>query len=74
MLRNCQFVLPPEEGRESLLKINLKEVPLADDVDLSGVAEKLEGYSGADITNVCRYVLVIVLKYSDGWICQKAFH
>jgi katanin p60 ATPase-containing subunit A1 len=37
-----------------LLKINLKEVPLAPDVNLMEVAKVLEGYSGADITNVCR--------------------
>jgi len=46
--------LPTEEGREALLKINLKEVKVADDVELNFVAKKLGGYSGADITNVCR--------------------
>jgi len=46
--------LPDAEGREALLKINLKEVELADDVNLKLIAEKLDGYSGADITNVCR--------------------
>ena len=42
------------EGRVELLKINLKGVSIAPDVDLSEVAKKLDGYSGADITNVCR--------------------
>ena len=42
------------EGREVLLKINLKEVALAPEVDLKDIALNLEGYSGADITNVCR--------------------
>jgi len=46
--------LPNEEGREALLKINLKEVKAAEDVDLKYIARKLGGYSGADITNVCR--------------------
>lgn len=46
--------LPNEEGRESLLKINLKEVKVAECVDLTNIARKLGGYSGADITNVCR--------------------
>ena len=45
---------PVAKGREELLKINLKDVPLASDVKLYEVAELLDGYSGADITNVCR--------------------
>jgi len=32
----------------------LKEVEISSDVDLDGIATKLDGYSGADITNVCR--------------------
>ncbi|CAG9817013.1 unnamed protein product [Phaedon cochleariae] len=46
--------LPTLEGREALLKINLREVKLDPDINLSGIARKLDGYSGADITNVCR--------------------
>ena len=46
--------LPNEDGRESLLKINLKEVKVDDEVNLKQIARKLGGYSGADITNVCR--------------------
>lgn len=41
-------------GRVELLRINLREVDLATDVNLDLIAEKIEGYSGADITNVCR--------------------
>lgn len=46
--------LPTQEGREALLKINLREVKLDPLVDLTLIAKKLEGFSGADITNVCR--------------------
>ncbi|XP_057334188.1 katanin p60 ATPase-containing subunit A-like 1 [Microplitis mediator] len=46
--------LPNDEGRESLLKINLRDVKIDPSVNLSRVAKKLAGYSGADITNVCR--------------------
>ena len=49
-------LLLSDVGRVKLLEINLKEVALSDDVNLEAVALKLEGYSGADITNVCRYV------------------
>lgn len=46
--------LPTQEGREALLRINLREVKLNPDVDLSDIAMRLDGYSGADVTNVCR--------------------
>lgn len=46
--------LPNDEGREALLKINLKEVTVDEAVDLKMIANMLEGYSGADITNLCR--------------------
>ena len=49
------------EGRKKLLNINLKEVKLEDDVDISAIAEQLDGYSGADITNVCRWVGGVVV-------------
>lgn len=47
--------LPTAKGRTELLKINLREVELDPDIQLEDIAEKIEGYSGADITNVCRY-------------------
>jgi len=46
-------------GRRKLLDINLKEVEIHEDVDLDSIAERLDGYSGADITNVCRYCTVL---------------
>lgn len=46
--------LPDLETRQQLLEINLREVPRAEDVDLNSIATKLDGYSGSDITSVCR--------------------
>ncbi|XP_045482266.1 katanin p60 ATPase-containing subunit A-like 1 [Harmonia axyridis] len=46
--------LPSLEGREALLRINLREVKLDPEVNLADIAERLDGFSGADITNVCR--------------------
>lgn len=43
------------KGRLALLTINLKDVTCAEDCNLEEVAKLTEGYSGADITNVCRY-------------------
>ncbi|CAG9855424.1 unnamed protein product [Phyllotreta striolata] len=46
--------LPSKEGREALLEINLREVKLDPDINLATIARRLDGFSGADITNVCR--------------------
>ena len=56
-ISSCHFVffISAAVGREELLKINLREVKLGSDSDLSKIAHDMEGYSGADITNVCRY-------------------
>ncbi len=50
-----RLFLLPVKGRRSLLDINLKEVSLDPDCKLDEVAKLTEGYSGADITNLCRY-------------------
>lgn len=46
--------LPSARGREELLRLNLREVEISDDCNLTEIANSLEGYSGADITNVSR--------------------
>ena len=57
--REEHFVTKPvgpvlENGRKLLLQVNLKSVKLAENVQLDEIAKFTEGYSGADITNVCR--------------------
>ena len=46
--------LPELPARRKVLELNLKEIPLAADVDLDAIAKRLEGYSGADIAYLCR--------------------
>ncbi|KNB43455.1 ATPase [Blastocystis sp. subtype 4] len=45
--------LPDLEAREKILNVHLKAVPLADDVVVREIAEKTEGYSGAELAAVC---------------------
>nr|XP_056714887.1 katanin p60 ATPase-containing subunit A-like 1 [Euleptes europaea] len=54
--------LPTAKGRAELLKINLREVDLDPDINLEEIAEKIEGYSGADITNVCRDASLMAMR------------
>lgn len=46
--------LPDFESRMELFRINMKGVELEPDVDLKELARLSEGYSGADVANVCR--------------------
>lgn len=54
--------LPTASGRAELLKINLRGVDVALGVDVIVIAEKMEGYSGADITNVCRDASMMAMR------------
>lgn len=42
------------ETRMALLKLCLDGIKVNPDVDMKEVVEKLNGYTGSDITNVCR--------------------
>jgi len=46
--------LPDAESRVALLKLNLKGVDVKRDVNWAVLAKRMSGYSGDDITNVCR--------------------
>ena len=46
--------LPNKEGRKQVFEINLKGVAVDKDVNFDELVKKTEGYSGADITNICR--------------------
>jgi transitional endoplasmic reticulum ATPase len=48
--------LPDAAARRRILDMNLKEVPLDEDVALAALTERLDGYSGADIAYLCRKV------------------
>jgi len=54
--------LPTEAGREALFKINLKSLALSPDLNLKKLAAKTEGYSGADISCVCREAALMPLR------------
>ena len=43
---------PDVGGREGILKVHTRKIPLASDVDLSVVARSTPGFSGADLANL----------------------
>ncbi len=46
--------LPDMDARKRIFEIHLKDVVLADDVNIDELAEITEGYSGADIRRICK--------------------
>ena len=54
--------LPAEEGRRQLFQINTKGIAIGEDVDFEKLVQITEGYSGADITNVCRDAAMMPLR------------
>jgi transitional endoplasmic reticulum ATPase len=52
--RHVHVPVPDEEARRKIFDVHTQHKPLADDVDLDALAERTEGYVGADIEAVCR--------------------
>jgi transitional endoplasmic reticulum ATPase len=46
--------LPDKLSRVSIFKANLRKSPVADDVEMERLADITEGFSGADITEICQ--------------------
>ncbi|MGA1822193.1 MAG: CDC48 family AAA ATPase [Thermoplasmatota archaeon] len=59
------FIGPPDrEARLRILTIHTKDMPLAKSIDLSDIAERTEGYTGADLEGICREAGLIALRSS----------
>ena len=58
------YVPPPvaAEDRESILKVQFKKTPLADDVDLKMLALSTKGYTGADLSAIAREAALVALE------------
>ncbi len=54
--------LPNREARKEILKIHTRKKPLADDVSLDLLADMTEGYTGADLANLCSTASVIAIR------------
>ena len=50
--RKVVLDLPGKDARRKILQVHVREVPLADDVDLGRVAARTVGFSGADLENL----------------------
>lgn len=56
--------LPDLKSRESIFKATLRKSPIAPDVDLSLLGRVTEGFSGADITEICQRACKYAIRES----------
>lgn len=54
--------LPNDETRSALLKLCLEGVTVDETLDSNVIADKLEGYTGSDISNVCRDAAMMSMR------------
>ncbi|XP_019895164.1 katanin p60 ATPase-containing subunit A1 isoform X2 [Musca domestica] len=54
--------LPNEDTRSALLKLCLKDVNLSPTLDTNTIADQMKGYSGFDISNVCRDAAMMPMR------------
>jgi cell division protease FtsH len=60
--RRITVDLPNLTEREEILRVHVRKVPLADDVDLRDVARATPGNSGADLQNIVNEAAIIASK------------
>jgi cell division protease FtsH len=53
---------PDVKGREAILRVHAKKLPLADDVELSILARGTPGLSGADLANICNEAALLAAR------------
>jgi cell division protease FtsH len=63
--------LPDIRGREQILKVHMRKVPLAADVDASVIARGTPGFSGADLANLINEAALFAARYEDKKIDQS---
>ena len=64
--------VPDVKGREEILKVHVKGMPLADDVDLEVLARRTSGFTGADLANLINESALLSARRSETQIRQQA--
>jgi cell division protease FtsH len=65
--------LPDKVGREAILKVHTRSVPLAQDVDLGELAASTPGLSGADLRNLVNEAALLAARREQEEVAQKDF-
>jgi cell division protease FtsH len=65
--------LPDRTGREAILKVHTRKVPLAGDVDLAHIASTTPGLSGADLKNLVNEGALLAARRDQEKVRQMDF-
>ena len=70
-----QIVVPNPDivGREKILKVHVKTVPLAPDVDLKTLARGTPGFSGADLANLVNEAALLAARRNKRLVTHQEF-
>ncbi|MHA6763097.1 ATP-dependent zinc metalloprotease FtsH [Streptacidiphilus sp. PAMC 29251] len=67
-------VSPPDRaGREAILRIHTRDVPLAEDVDLEQVARTTPGMTGAELANLANEAALLAVKHGLNAVGPREF-
>ena len=64
---------PDVRGREEILRVHTRKIPLADDVDLSVLARGTPGFSGADLANMVNEAALAAARQNRKAVLQYDF-
>jgi len=61
--RQVVVASPDVKGREGILKVHTRKIPMADSVDLATLAKATPGFSGADLSNLVNEAALLAARY-----------
>lgn len=64
---------PDVKGREQILRVHTKKVPLGDDVDLMVLARGTPGFAGADLANLVNEAALVAARHNRKVVMQLDF-
>jgi cell division protease FtsH len=64
---------PDIDGREAILKVHMKKVPLAPDVDARVIARGTPGFSGADLANLVNEAALLAARKGKRLVAAQEF-